>query len=283
MTTPRDPEPIDAARQAAGEFVDDQKRRARDLLLDWAPREVLGLALAALGVSAASIIGALPILAIVGVVLLSVAAVVSVVFARRLLHGERARRRWAEVAALRAKQDALRLQEAIDVVTLVLCGDRSARQDLHRIRQPELAQALRVVQHQSAQARADERPQPRGHRIRQPAQPTPPDLKAIAARRRAGAKELEAAEARIQALADPTDDAGAALADELREDAKGARKAALDATKLARDRRRRGVRATMRAGSANALDVKVGPEGVRDVQQRAVRSPEELADETPED
>jgi hypothetical protein len=275
VTTARDLEPTEAAKQAAEAIVEREKRRVRDFMVDWAPRQVLAFLVSSLGLSVAAIVSSLSVLVIVGVVLLCLVSALFVVFARRLLHGERVRRRRAEVAVLRNRQEVLRLEEAFDVVTLALSGDREARGQLSRIRQPDLAQAIRALQ--GRRAEAEEREASPRRQIRRPAPAAPPDPKVIAMRRKARKVEQEELEAHIQALADPSDLKTTRLADQLHKQAREERKVALDAAKLARDRRARGARATARPGSEHGFDVAFGLGGTRSVEQRKIQTPEELA------
>jgi len=269
-----DLEPGAAAQEAAKGLVRRKWQQGRDLAVSWVTKEILAFLGAAVIVSGAAVASTLPVLAVVGCAIVVLAAIAFVIAARRLLHLERSRRRWAEVGALRERQRALKAEDALDVVALVLSGDRESSRDLHRVARPEVRQALRVLQAQVSEARTASRPQPATASSRRAAKPQPPDVAGMKARRAARASEWEAVEQEIQALADPTDT-------ESREAARAARRAAQEADHAVRERRRRGQRATVAPGNEINLEVAFGLDGHRDVRRPDPKpTPEEIARES---
>lgn len=238
-------------------------------------------ALIAVGGVGASVLAVLSLGALAGIACAAVTVGASVwaVFAGRLLIRERASARWAAIGVLRHEQRAVRAEAALDVVTLALAGDRTAMGRLHRIGRPDLVRALRARDHALRQAAAGSTSaRPSRADARAAAPPPAPDTKKVRRHLSEREAELKAIEARIQAYADPTDDAAIRRAEAFRAQAKAAHDAALKADREARDRRRRGLPATVPPGREVGLELEITPAGVRSVRRSAARpTPEQLA------
>jgi len=232
----RDPEPLAAARRSGEQLARRQARILYERMRTWVSRELLYLLGAAVATSATAVF-VLPALAAVACGLVSLAALVVAVFARRLMHGERARRRWAEVATLRERERAMRAEDALDVVALGLAGDPDSRAALLRDR--ELWQAVRALEDRLAQAFEARRPLQLTAEPKPGAPLSPPDIGGLRRRRAERHAGLSALRLEIRALEDPTDAKAAAAAESTRREERAARQAALAADRRAREEHRR--------------------------------------------
>jgi hypothetical protein len=219
----------------------------------------------------------LPLLTVVGCALVVALALGYAVYSHRLLHDAREELRWAFVGGKRVQRDNLEVEQRVDEAVLAIMGKSEDRTVRVRARPPELAQALRVVNHRLADAQAAQNPQPRTAAVRRGAAPQEPDLKVVRARIAERQTEREALEAEIQSLASPGDIDAAMAAEDARKHAKSASHSARQATQAARERRRLGQRATQPdAGGTIALTMRAN--GTREVSQRRPKpTPEQIA------
>jgi len=271
-----DPAPLEA-------FADEAKRAARSIgrrIVDrgreWLTGQLVVLLLGAVGSGALAIV-VLPIFAGVACALVTIAAVIYAIYARRLMDTERRNRRWAYIQGKRIQQKELRAQASVDSAVLVIGGERQA--GLGTLRNPDLAQAVRHLQaarvHQTALA---SRPQPASAVQHQPAVPPAPDLTAVRRRLEQYQAEIKALEDEIQALALPGDQELQAAADASRQAQRELSTATREAERLARERRHQGKAPTAPAGTELGLQLNIGPAGVRAVQPTPLaRTPEQIA------
>jgi len=271
-----DPEPLEA-------FADEAKRAARSIgrrIVDRGRErltsQLIALLLGAVGSGALAIV-VLPIFAGVACALVTIAAVIYAIYARRLMDTERRNRRWTHIQGKRIQQKELRAQASVDSAVLAICGERQG--GLGALRNPDLAQALRHLQaaraHKTALAR---RPQPASAVQHQPAVSPAPDLTAVRRRLERGQAEIKALEDEIQALVLPGDQELQAGAADSRQAERELSSATREAERLARERRHQGKAPTAPSGTEIGLQLNIGPEGVRDVQPTPPpRTPEQIA------
>ncbi len=238
--------------------------------------QLVVLLLGAVGSGALAIV-VLPIFAGVACALVTIAAVIYAIYARRLMDTERRNRRWAYIQGKRIQQKELRAQVSVDSAVLVIAGERQAGRGT--LRNPDLAQAVRHLQaarvHQTALA---SRPQPASAVQHQPAVPPAPDLTAVRRRLERRQAEIKALEDEIQALALSGDQELQATAEHSRQAQRELSTATREAERLARERRHQGKAPTIPAGSELGLQLNIGPEGVRAVQPTpSARTPEQIA------
>jgi len=269
-----DPEPLEA-------FTDEAKRAARSIgrrIVDrgreWLTGQLIALLLGAVGSGALAIV-VLPIFAGVACALVTIAAVIYAIYARRLMDTERRNRRWAHIQGKRIQQKELRAQASVDSAVLMIAGEAG----LGTLRNPDLAQAVRHRQaarvHQTALA---SRPQPRSAIQHQPAVSPAPDLTAVRRRLERRQAEIKALEDEIQALALPGDQELQAAADASRQAQRELSTATREAERLARERRHQEKAPTAPAGTELGLQLNIGPAGVRAVQPTpSARTPEQIA------
>lgn len=244
---------------------------------EWLTRTLLALLAAAIGSSALAIV-VLPVFVGVACALITLAAVIYAIYARRLMDNERRMRRWAHIQGKRVQQAQLKANANVDNAVLVISGDRQAGFD--SLGNRELAQAVRHLQARSQQAARAERPQPTGASVRQPAIPAAPDLAPVRRRIAQRKAEIKALEGEIQALAVPHDQELKAAAHDSRRAERELSSAARQADRQAQDRRRRGLTPTVTPGRELGLQLTMGPEGVRHVsRQPDAPTPEEITDQ----
>lgn len=266
-----DVEPTTAARRAAVDFSRRILERVRDTVVGWISAAIVALLSVVVLAIGVAILSSLPVVAIAAFVGVAIAAIVFAVFARRLYHLERSRRRWAAIALLRERQRRLKAEEGLDVVALVLAGDHESSSELHRIERPDVLQAFRALRGRRAQDRNDRIPISARAAHRRDASPAPPDVEQLKRQRAAHMAERKALETEIQALAVPADS-------ETREAAQIARRAAQEADRVALERHRRGQRPTMPASTEQRLEIGLRPDGTHDVRRLASEpTPEEIA------
>ncbi len=270
-----DPEPFDA-------FADEAKRAARSIgrrIVDrgreWLTGQLVALLVGAVGSGALAIV-VLPIFAGVACALVTIAAVIYAIYARRLMDTERRNRRWAHIQGKRIQQKELRAHASVDSAVLVIAGERQPGPGT--LRNPDLTQALRHLQARVHQTALTSRPQPASAVQHQPAVPPAPDLTAVRRRLERRQAEIKALEDEIQALALPGDQELQAAADASRQAQREQSSATREAERLARERRHQGEAPTAPAGTELGLQLNIGPEGVRDVQPTpSARTPEQIA------
>jgi hypothetical protein len=272
-----DSEPEHVLRQA----IDEEGRRLRRRIVDWAgrwlPRALAGWLVAVVAGGVLAVVS-MPLLA---GVLLSAAAIVCVALAlvaRRQLYRVDGRRRWLEIPLLRERQHTLKAEQELDAAAHALAtGDHRALL-ARRPRHPELLRAVMRLTYLAAEARAAERPTPQSADQHRDAAPRPVDVKPIERRMVAREHELVAIEAEIQALADPSDRGAQAKAAETRAQQRAAERAALEADRAARSRKRRGLPATVEPSHELGLQIDLTPDRVRNIQRAAPQPlPEQIA------
>jgi hypothetical protein len=275
----RDYEPEDVFREDVGRIYKRLRRRAIQTFRAWLTAKLAGILLG-------GVVGiALAILYLPGFAAALCGAVVILaagyaVYARKLLKKEQRSRRWLEINALRRRQEVLQANNRVAVATLALNGDREAIRDSRSL-PPELRSAILRIHQRVAQAENAARfPKPGQGEARGPALPEAPDLEPMKRRQKALSAELASVEAKIQALADPTDSEAPIRAQAAKEQSKRLDAAASEAEKLARERRMRGLKATMPAGGEQGLQIRFDPTGQRDVQRAAPQpTPEQIVRE----
>ncbi|MGI8862962.1 MAG: hypothetical protein ACR2JH_00955 [Solirubrobacteraceae bacterium] len=270
-----DPEPLEAFAEETKQVARSIAQRIVDSGREWLTGQLVALLIGAVGSSALAI-AVLPIFAGVACALVTLAAVIYAIYARRLLATERRNRRWAHIQGKRVQQQQLRAQASVDNAVLLIGGDRQA--SVGTLRNRDLAQAVRHLLARLHQSALASRPHPQAAAQHQPAMPPAPDLTAVRRRLEQRQAEIKALEAEIQALSVPGDQALEAVARENRQAERDLSTAAREADRLARDRQRRGLTPTMPAGRELGLQLQIGPEGVRDVQrQPPTPTPEQIA------
>lgn len=271
-----DPEPLEAFAEEAKQVARSIGRRIFDRGREWLTRQLVALLVGAGGSGALAIV-VLPIFAGVACALVTTAAVIYAIYARRLMDTERRNRRWAWIQGKRVQQKELRAQASVDSAVLVICGDRQAGLGT-TMRNPALAQAVRHLQAQSHQSSLASRPQPKSVAQHQPTIPAVSDLTAVRRRLEQSKAEVKALEDEIQALALADDQKLQVAADASRQAERELSAATREAERLARERKRQGKPPTAPAGSDLGLQLSIGPTGVRDVRPAAPRpTPEQIA------
>jgi hypothetical protein len=256
-------------------------RETRRRILRWARRWIT----AKLGALVATGVGAIVLgfrsLPLVAAFLSAVVVVVATSFAvvaRRLLYRQNARLRWSEIQILRERQARMKAKDELDAAALALASDDDHALLSRRGRHAELLVAVLSVRHRLAEARSLERPQPPASAQHRPAAPARVDTRALERRIARRAAELEELEAQVQSLAIPTDGAAAGRLKEATNRRRAAESAAMEADSEARDRRLRGLSATVPGGSETLLELGFSADGTRDVTRRPTPpTPEEIA------
>lgn len=145
-----DPEPLEAFADEAKRAARSIRRRIVDRGREWLTGQLVALLVGAVGSGALAIV-VLPIFAGVACALVTIAAVIYAIYARRLMDTERRNRRWAYIQGKRIQQKELRAQASVDSAVLVIAGERQPGPGT--LRNPDLTQALRHLQariHQTA-------------------------------------------------------------------------------------------------------------------------------------
>lgn len=276
----RDQEPGEVIAEATRGWALRAARYLSALVRAWLPGH-LGLMAASISAAAAAAVVALPALAAALLIAVALAGFVYAVVATRQMHGERSRRHYAALDVLRERQARLREENKLDVVTLALLGDREARGQLVRLGRPDLTQAVRAALQPRAEVLTRRRPT---DAVRRSAPARKPDPAAAQRRVDARAAEQEHIVAQIDALLPPFDQRRKNRVDETRKEAAAARSAARAADRVAADRRRRGLPATVDPNQPRlALELSIDARGKRDVRTGTpAPSPEEIAKGRPE-
>lgn len=195
--------------------------------------------------------------------------------AQRLMYGERRRRAWAEVALLRERQRALRAEDLVDAVTVVLAKGESPLPKLRG--RNDLVRVILRIRHLAGESHAAAtHPQASNIQQRREASPPPIETASLERRRAARALELQEMDAEIQEKAVPSRSARDRLG-EARSARRAAERAAFDADREARERASRGLPATTAPGTEMTFEIELDTHGGQDVRRVTRPTPEEIA------
>jgi hypothetical protein len=272
-----DQQPEDLAVEVARESLKKWGMR----LADWGRAWFTGKLVALIVAGVVSVVGAfvaLPWVVAAGCTIVVAAALTWAVAARRLMHVERARRRWQEVGLVRVELRAVRAERALAAAILDTAGHPADRR-----RAPVHPDVKRALAHRDARIRASAEEAAAGPRAanaeQRSSRPSPPafDVEPVRARLAHLDAEIKALDAHIASLADTSDRPAVQAARESAQEAREARNAALEADRLARDRRRRGLPATAAEGE-QVLRMTLDSAGNRNVtREPAASTPEQIA------
>ena len=273
------PEPLDAFRDDVEHAVRRRWRDARWWLGKWAGAQLVKL-VGAGAISAGLLWAAFPYAAAAAATAIIVLLAGYTIYVRKQLVDERTLRRRAWISGRRLQQQVLKHEVALAEATLILAGqpqDRRSRFDLRAPGSSEFVSAVRYAETRAASVTQGPQPATAARRGAAPRVPSPPQVDGVRRRRDLRKSEIAKLEAEIQCLSTRDAIDLARAAEEAERSYKQQRDDAHRAERAARDRYRAG-RTPSPAQAGHALEIRVTPNGERDVREAApAPTPEQIA------